>query len=495
MKIAYLTTEAVPFAKTGGLADVCGALPARVAGLGHQAAVFMPAFRSVHSCGQKIEATDYSFAVPMSDRKVIGARLLKSTLIGSDVPVWMIDQPQYFDRESLYGTSTGDYPDNAERFAFFCRAAMIAISRVFPDPSVVHCNDWQTGLVPAIMNATPELHPWIENAASVLTIHNLAYQGQFSHDAFTWTGLSWKHFTATELEFYGQLNFLKAGIISADQVTTVSDRYSQEIRTIDHGCGLDGVLRSIGDRVHGIVNGIDDEVWNPATDTKLIANYDVTNWQSGKHANKRFLQSEFGLDESHETPLIGCIGRLASQKGWDLILQVIDWHLTQHRPTQWIVLGSGDAHYERELGRLAAKHAGRFALHLGFSDTLAHRIEAGSDLFVMPSQYEPCGLNQLYSLRYGAVPIVTATGGLADTVTDTNETTIAAGTATGFFVRSHDPYQLDQSIGNALRLRYHEPKTWEKIIQTGMTQDWSWRKSASQYVSLYEQSVALKARI
>ncbi len=493
MNIAYLTTEAVPFAKTGGLADVCGTLPARVAELGHSAAIFMPAFRCVHTCGQPIEATDISFAVPMSDRNIVGARLLKSTLPGSAVPVWMIDQPRYFDRESLYGTAAGDYSDNAERFAFFCRAAMIAMTRVFPQPDIVHCNDWQTGLVPAIMKAVPDQQPWIAAAASVLTVHNLAYQGQFSHDAFTWTGLSWKHFTATELEFYGQLNFLKAGIISADQVTTVSHRYSQEIRTREHGCGLDSVLRSVGDRVHGIVNGIDTDIWNPAQDSKLTTPYDVDDWQAGKNANKRFLQSQFGLTQSDETPLIGCIGRLASQKGWDLILQVIDWHLTQYRPTQWIVLGSGDARYELELGRLHAKHPGRFALHVGFSDTLAHRIEAGSDLFVMPSQYEPCGLNQLYSLRYGTVPIVSETGGLADTVTDTNDETIANGTATGFLVRSQDPYQLDQVIGNALRIRYHEKNIWDQIVRTGMTQDWSWSKSASQYLSLYEQTIALKS--
>lgn len=492
MKIAYLTTEAVPFAKTGGLADVCGTLPERVAADGQMAALFMPAFRSVRASGQPIETTDISFAVAMSDHKLVGARLLKSTLPDSSVPVWMIDQPQYFDRDSLYGTAAGDYPDNAERFAFFCRAALIAIARVFPSPDIVHCNDWQTGLVPAIMKAVPHQHPEVASAASIFTIHNLAYQGQFTHDAYAWTGLSWKHFIPSELEFYGQLNYLKAGIISADQVTTVSGRYAEEIRTAEHGCGLDSVLRSIGDRVHGIVNGIDVLRWDPATDPHLTANYDASSWQSGKNANKQSLQAEFGLAVNEELPMIGCVGRLAGQKGWDIILPVIEWHLRENRPTQWMVLGSGESQYEQALARLASEFPGRFAVHLGFSDALAHRIEAGSDVFVMASRYEPCGLNQLYSLRYGAVPIVTETGGLADTVTDTNDHTLADGTATGFFIRSLDPYQLDEAIGDALRIRYHEKNNWDQIVRTGMNQDWSWRKSASQYIELYEKTIALK---
>ncbi len=492
MNIAYLTTEAVPFAKTGGLADVCGTLPVRIAALRHQAALFMPAFRSVYNSGQTIETTDVSFAIPMADQKIVGARLLRSRLPGSDVPVWLIDQPQYFNRSSLYGDSSGDYPDNAERFAFFCRAAMTAISRVFPHPDIIHCNDWQTGLVPAILHAEPGLYPSLDSAATILTIHNLAYQGQFSHDAYRWTGLEWKHFTPSALEFYGQLNFLKAGIISADQVTTVSTRYAQEIRSREQGCGLDSVLRSIGDdRVHGIVNGIDEDIWNPATDPKLVANYNVNSWQFGKLENKRALQEQFGLAQDDDLPLVGCIGRLASQKGWDIIMPVIDWHLSQNRPTQWIVLGSGDEYYERELLRMAHSYPGRFALHVGFSDTLAHRIEAGSDLFVMPSQYEPCGLNQLYSLRYGTVPIVTRTGGLSDTVTETTAETLSNHSATGFFLAAATAHHLDAAIGEALRIRYHERNNWEKIVRAGMNQDWSWRKSASHYAELYKRTIAL----
>lgn len=492
MNIVYLTTEAVPFAKTGGLADVCGTLPTRIASLGHRAAVIMPAFRSVRESGLPIETTDCSFAVTMADRKLVGARLLKGRLPDSDVPVWFIDQPQYFDRESLYGTSAGDYRDNAERFAFFCRAAMQAIARIGWTVDMVHCNDWQSGLVPALMKALPGTHPWISRASSIITIHNLAYQGSFPPHDFQWTGLDWSHFNPEEFEFYGQLNYLKTGIVSADMITTVSPRYADEICTPEHGCGLDGVLSARADRVVGIINGIDRTVWDPTTDSKLACNYDIKTWPAGKLENKRSLQQQFDLERSDDLPLIGLVGRLAEQKGWDLILPVLHWHLSEDRPTQWIVLGSGDTRYEQPLNELRNQYPKKFALHLGFDDGLAHRIEAGADLFVMPSRYEPCGLNQLYSLRYGTVPIVTNTGGLANTVVDTTAATLADETATGFYVHEHKPHALDDAIGRALHLRHHAPHQWEKIVQTGMGQDWSWRKSATQYIDLYEQTSALK---
>ncbi|MCG8650659.1 MAG: glycogen synthase GlgA [Pirellulales bacterium] len=492
MNIVYLTSEALPFAKTGGLADVCGTLPVRVAALGHQATVIMPAFGSIRRCGLQVESTDISFAIPMTDQKLVGCRLLKSRLPDGDVPVWFIDQPQYFDRDSLYGTSRGDYPDNAERFTFFCRAAIQAIRRIGWMVDIVHCNDWQTGLVPALMAADSQPQPWMRRAATVMTIHNLAYQGQFSHDAFRWTGLDWRHFNQDEFEFHHHLNFLKTGIITADSVSTVSPKYAEEICTVEHGCGLESVLEFVSDHTVGIINGIDRAVWDPRTDPKLSTSYDISNWRDGKAGNKRSLQREFDLETNTDIPLIGLVGRLAEQKGWDLILPVLRWHLEENRPTQWIVLGSGDARYEHELRQLAQQHPKRFALHIGFHDTLAHRIEAGSDLFVMPSHYEPCGLNQLYSLRYGTIPVVTATGGLANTVVDCTEQTLAAGTATGFFLDHKHPTSLDQAIGRALHMRYHQPENWAQLVETGMSQDWSWTKSANQYIKLYEKTLALK---
>ncbi len=502
MNIVYLTTEAVPFAKTGGLADVCGTLPIRVAAAGNRTAVIMPAFRSIRHAGLAVTATDISFAVPMSPSKLVGCRLLRSTLPQSDVPVWFIDQPQYFDRESLYGTSQGDYPDNDERFAFFCRAAMIAMTRIGWNVDIVHCNDWQSGLVPAMLAARArvgELPESLRKAASVLTIHNLAYQGNFPKQAFAWTGMDWSHFNHREFEYYDQLNFLKTGIATADVITTVSPKYSEEIRTPEFGCGLEGVLESVSDRVFGITNGIDETIWNPATDRNLAMNYDASNWKAGKTQNKLAIQNSFGLDVSADVPLIGLVGRLASQKGWDAVVPVIRWHLQQGRPTQWIVLGSGDTHYERALRELASSHPRQFALHVGFSDALAHQIEAASDLFVMPSLYEPCGLNQLYSLRYGTVPIVTPTGGLFDTVVDCTVESQKHGTATGFYVHrdayqpGNAPLELDHAIGRALNLRHHQPQAWAKLITAGMAQDWSWSTSAKQYVDLYARTLALKA--
>lgn len=497
MNIIYLTTEAVPFAKTGGLADVCGALPTRVAALGHQCAVIMPAFRSIYECGMKIETTDISFALPMGDRRLIGGRLLKSRLPDSDVPVWFIDQPKYFDRESLYGTAEGDYPDNAERFSFFCRAALVAMSRLGMAIDIVHCNDWQTGLVPALMRVGTTTMPWISKASTITTVHNLAYQGSFDADQFRWTGLDWSQFSADSFEFYGRLNFLKTAIVKSDAVTTVSPSYAVEIKTPANGCGLDPVLRGIDDRVSGIINGIDQQIWNPSTDPLLTANYDfeprpgVLGWKEGKWANRQSLQRQFGLADDRNAPMIGLVGRLAHQKGWDLVVQVLRRHLEQDRPTQWMVLGSGDAAIESELRGLHRLYPHRFALHVGFSNELAHRIEAGSDLFLMPSRYEPCGLNQLYSLRYGTVPIVTPTGGLIDTVVHTTPTTIADGTATGFHVESFDADALDRAIGESLRIRYHEPEIWENIIRSGMSQDWSWGKSAIQYLELYGRMASL----
>ena len=429
----------------------------------------------------------------MSARKLVGCRLLRSRLPDADVPVWLIDQPQYFDRPGLYGTSEGDYPDNAERFAFFCRAAIQAIRRIGWTVDIVHCNDWQSAIVPALMAADPHPQPWMRRAAALLTIHNLAYQGQFPADAFAWTGLDWSHFNSDEFEFHNQINFLKTGIITADAVSTVSPRYAAEIRTPQHGCGLEGVLDYVSDRMIGITNGIDQNIWNPQTDEQLAQNYDLETWREGKVANKRALQSRLHLERADELPLIGLVGRLAEQKGWDLILPVLRWHLTGNRPTQWVVLGSGDAGLETALSDLARDFPHRLAVHVGFDDGLAHQIEAAADLFLMPSRYEPCGLNQLYSLRYGTVPIVTETGGLADTVVDCTPRTLTDRTATGFYLSEHDPAALDVAIGRALELRYHHPLQWAQLVETGMSQDWSWAKSATQYVELYEKTLALKS--
>lgn len=451
--------------------------------------MIMPAFDSVHRSQMPIEQTDMSFAIEMPGDRIMGGRVLRSHLPGSDVPVYFVDQPLYFSRPFLYGDKHGDYRDNAERFIFFCRAAIEVMKRIDTPIDLIQCNDWQTALVPALIHNGTNGFP--RDVPTVLSIHNLAYQGSFPAEEYAATGLPWDRFLSDSFEYYGGLNFLKTGVVTADQVCTVSPTYAQEIKTPLHGCGLDPILRSMGDRVSGIINGIDTDIWNPATDVHLVRNYDVTTWEHGKLENKLALQSELGLPSNPSVPLIGLVGRLADQKGWDLILPVLREHLREGRPTQWVVLGSGDPTIESELVWLASEHPDQLAAHVGFSDALAHRIEASSDLFLMPSRYEPCGLNQLYSLRYGTVCIVTKTGGLADTIVDTTSESIANETANGIHMRSHDAASLEFAIGEALRLRFHEKEIWKKIVQRGMKCDWSWGASASQYIELYAKTISL----
>ncbi len=490
MDIVFLSTEAVPFAKTGGLGDVCGSLPATLSSAGHRVTLIMPAFRSIRDSGTRIEQTDLSLAVEIGGR-FVGARLLKSQLPGSEVTVYFIDQPQYYDRPGLYGDAHGDHRDNCERFAFFCRAALQVIDRVCPDVDVVHCNDWQTGLVPAFMSYRFESHPWMNHAKSVMTIHNLAYQGRFWHYDMPLTGLGWDRFTPAGLEFYGGLNFLKTGILLSDMITTVSPTYATEIQSAWHGCGLDPVLRTRTHRLRGITNGIDDDIWNPATDPYLAKTYDVSSRIEGKAVNKRALQDEFGLSPDPEIPMIGLVGRLADQKGWDLVIDAMRWSLEENRPIQWVILGTGEIRYHDALSAFASRYRDRFGLQLGFSNALAHRIEAGADIFLMPSRYEPCGLNQLYSLRYGTIPIVMATGGLVDTVTDLTEETLANGTVTGFHIHTFSADAVDHIIGKALAIRYHSPQTWSTMIEQGMNTDWSWRKSGQRYQEVYAETLSL----
>jgi starch synthase len=496
--IVYLTTEAVPLAKTGGLADVCGSLPGHVRGSRYETTLMMPAFSQVYQSGCEIETTDWSFAIQMGD-DLVGARLLRTQLPGLDhfspdrmgdgVPVLMIDQPRYFARDGLYGPPGGAYGDNAERFIFFCRAALMALEQIGKPVDILHCNDWQTALIPALIRSDPKAMQFFKNTKTILTIHNLAYQGHFDSQPFPLTDLSWDDFTPDKFEYYGGFNFLKTGLLTADAITTVSPTYAEEICTPEFGCGLDSILRSRQSVLTGIINGIDTAIWNTRTDPFLAARYGPDDYAIGKAIGKTAVQRELGLVENPDIPVIGLVGRLAEQKGWDLILPVISDHVTQNRPVQWAILGSGSPDYQRELERLAADYPDRLGLRIGFSEALAHRIEAASDLFLMPSHYEPCGLNQLYSLAYGAVPIVTRTGGLADTVVDFQEST--TGTATGFFLTERTPKGLSEAIGRALHTRYHDRSDWQKMVVRGMTQDWSWKQSALRYQELYDELLAI----
>jgi starch synthase len=490
LNIVFATSEVAPFAKTGGLADVCGSLPIDLRLAGHNVAVIMPAYRQVKASGQALEPLGVKFDIPIGN-KIVRGRLLRGTLPNSDVPIFFVEQDEYFDRQELYRQKGEDYKDNCERFVFFCRAALEAIRLLHLQVDVVHCHDWQTALIPAYLHIEYLHTHGYEHVASLLTIHNLAYQGIFWHWDMLLTGLDWKYFNLHQMEFYGKLNLLKTGVVFADWLTTVSPTYAKEIQTEALGCGLDGVLRHRSEQLTGIVNGADYNVWNPATDPHLASQYDVSSWQAGKTACKAALQRELGLPESPRTPIIAQIGRLSEQKGWDLVLEVLRRWATE-MDVQWAILGTGEPYYHEALSQLSREFPFRIAARLDFSEELAHRIEAGADIFLMPSRYEPCGLNQLYSLKYGTVPVVRATGGLVDTVTDATPETQGKGTATGFSFEALNSSVLDSTLRRAVETYWQNEAAWRQLVGTGMQQDWSWTASAQRYVEAYASACRRK---
>ncbi len=488
MNILFATTEATPFAKTGGLGDVCGALPRELSLLGHNPVVILPAFPQARNAGVPIEPTGVSVRVPIGQKHVDG-HFLRSTLPGSDVPVYLLEQSDYYDRPQLYREEGEDYKDNCERFVFFCRAALEAIPLLGLEIDIVHCHDWCAGLIPAYVKTLLANRKPFNRLATLLTIHNLAYQGNFWHWDMALTGLDWKYFNWRQMEYYGNLSFLKTGIVFADMLSTVSPTYAKEIMSVPLGCGLEGALQHRADDLVGIINGVDYEQWNPATDRYLGENrFTVDTFVAGKAACKADLQRRLGLPEQPDVPLIAAVGRLVDQKGFDLMVRVMKQWAAQ-RDAQWVILGAGEPRYHQVLSDLAKEHPDKVAVRLEFSDELAHRIEAGADIFAMPSQYEPCGLNQLYSLKYGTVPVVRATGGLIDTVVDANDHAIADGTATGFAFDDYTSLELAGALDRACRA-YEDQDLWRQLVETGMQQDWSWAHSADQYGVLYERTLS-----
>ncbi|HMO13023.1 MAG TPA: glycogen synthase GlgA [Pirellulaceae bacterium] len=500
LHIAVVSSEAIPFAKTGGLADVSGTLPLELAKLGQHCSLFMPAYRRV------MEDPRFDFENVGSLRITVGKKEVAGTILkyrpgneganksedqalGNLVNAYLIHQPEYFDRAGIYGEDGKDYSDNCERFSYFCRSVLEAISRLNLPVNILHTNDWQTGLIPALTRTEYASSPVLNGVANVFTIHNLAYQGRFWHWDMAVTGMDWKYFNWRQMEFFGDLSLLKTGIVFADQITTVSPRYAEEIQTSEHGHGMEGILRERSDRLTGIMNGIDVNVWNPQTSPYLSYHYNIQNWHAGKRACKIDLQRKVGLTINPQTPLLGLVGRLASQKGWSILLPVLEKWL-QYVNAQWVVLGTGDPEFENALKRLVGRFPDRLSLILKFSDELAHQIEAGSDIFVMPSLYEPCGLNQLYSLRYGTVPVVRRTGGLADSIVDTNQSTLESRSANGFSFGEFTSTDLESALGRAIDCFVNRPDVWKQIVETGMAQDWSWRRSASHYLQVYRHAFA-----
>lgn len=481
MRIAFAASECVPFSKTGGLADVVGALPRALAELGHNVSVFVPKYRQTQLDSPKTLIR--SITVPFDDQYRFCSVLDGG--IHSGVQFYFIDYPPFFERETLYGTSLGDYHDNAERFALFSRA-VIEASKVLGLPDVFHCHDWQSALIPVLLRTLYEEDPAYRMVPTVFTIHNIGYQGLFSPDTLPLLMLPWDLFTITKLEFYGKLNFLKGALVYSDYITTVSRKYALEIQTAEYGFGLEGVLRARAGVVAGILNGVDYDEWSPEKDKFIAARYSANN-HAGKAECKRDLLKSFGLPPDSTLPVVGIVSRFAAQKGFDLIAQVADRIVREDLIV--VALGSGDKEYEDLFRRLNKQYPQKFALKIAYDNALAHKIEAGADMFLMPSRYEPCGLNQIYSLRYGTVPVVRATGGLDDTIEPFDPVTERG---TGFKFHEYSGEALLETLKRALAI-YQDRNAWKQLMKNGMSRDFSWNASAREYLKVYERACALRA--
>jgi starch synthase len=494
MHVLMVASEVAPFSKEGGLADVLGSLPTALSALGHQVSVVSPLYRGVREGAEQIglplrPAENGALAVPIGDANVSGSAW-RTSLPDSDVSVYFLENDRYYDRDGYYTerANHNDYQDNSERFIFLSRGALELCKALSLKPDVIHCHDWPTGLVPIYVKHIYEAD--FADTATVFTIHNIAYQGIFWHWDMNLAGLPWSLFTWRMLEYYGNLSFLKAGLVGADALTTVSKKYSEEIQTEEQGCGMHGVLQERTADLYGITNGIDGDTWNPAADPLIPARYSADDL-SGKAACKEALQERFGLRGRPDVALIGMVCRLVDQKGLDLLQEALPALL--ERDLQFVVLGLGDPNHHAFLARMQAEHPDSCGVMLEYDEAMAHIIEAGGDMFLMPSRFEPCGLNQLYSLMYGTVPIVRATGGLADTVSDYTEEGLKSGAATGFSFEQYSVGALVDAVSRALDV-YGQPEKWRQLMLNGMRQDWSWERSARDYVSVYQQALAKRER-
>ncbi|MGA2458783.1 MAG: glycogen synthase GlgA [Terriglobales bacterium] len=484
MHIAFAASECVPFSKTGGLADVVGALPRALAALGHQVSVYLPRYRQTKLADPQTVVR--SITIPFDDKYRFCSVVMAGTNTPAGVKFYFVDYPPYFDRGALYGSPAGDYPDNAERFALFSRAVLEA-SKVLGVPHVFHCHDWQSALVPVMLRTLYAEDPAFREVATVFTIHNMGYQGLFSPDTLPLLMLPWDLLTMSKMEFFGQVNFLKGALVLSDYVTTVSRKYSQEIQTTEYGFGLEGVLRDRAATVTGILNGVDYDEWSPQTDKFITAKYSPQDL-SGKLQCKHDLLHAFGVTSADsKVPVIGIVSRFAAQKGFDLIAQIMDRLAREEMIV--VALGAGDKTYEEMFQRLNKQFPNKIATKVAYDNAIAHKIEAGADMFLMPSRYEPCGLNQIYSLKYGTVPIVRATGGLDDTIEPWDART---GKGTGFKFSDYTGEALLATIKQAL-LAYRDPSSWQTLMRNGMTRDFSWGASAREYGKVYERARQVRA--
>ncbi len=477
MKILFASSEVNPFAKTGGLADVSASLPEALATLDHDVRVVMPFYRSVEEGYFTPEPLKNSIDVPYKGESIKTKVFL--TKIKRNLLIYFIKRDEFFDRRGLYGTPEGDYFDNPERFIFFSQAVLILSKILNFKPDIIHCHDWQTALVPLYRKSPDKDDSFFAKSGTVFTIHNLAYQGVFPPGYMDVSGLPSEIFSMGGIEYYGQMNFMKGGIVFSDIITTVSEKYAEEIKTPEYGYGLDGVLRSRSSDVYGILNGVDYGAWSPEKDPHIAANYGL-NDLSGKEECKKDLRQIFRLTGSQDDPTLGMISRLADQKGFDLLAEAMDELLKMD--LYLVLLGTGDKKYEDLFAELGKKHKGRFGVKIAFDNVLAHKIEAGSDMFLMPSRYEPCGLNQMYSLKYGTIPVVRATGGLDDTIKEFNPQT---GEGNGFKFAEYSSKALVEKVERALVV-YRKKDIWLKLMKNAMAEDFSWKKSALRYEEIYK---------
>lgn len=486
MQILFCASEVSPFAKTGGLADVTGSLPASLQKLGCDVRIFMPLYRGVRNGSGSLDLLARDIVVPVGVHDYHVYIWEGRTETG--IPIYFLEKDEFFDRSFLYGSPVrGDYEDNSERFIVFSRAVNQLCLALDWYPSIFHLHDWQTGLVAPYFQLNWRYDPNFFLSGTVLTIHNIAYQGLFPAGVFSLTQLPASAFSIAGMEFWGQCSFLKAGLVYSDFLTTVSPRYSREIQTPLFGFGLEGLLKERRDSLAGILNGIDTRAWDPETDPLIPANFSSEDL-SGKRICKQALCAELGFPPRLDRPLLGMIGRLATQKGFDLLEKILPDLM--ELPVNFVILGTGDASIEENLKDTAALFPERLKVLFEFDEKLAHLIEAGSDIFLMPSRYEPCGLNQMYSLRYGAIPVVHATGGLDDSVIDVDR---EPASGTGFKFYKYEPQSFLDAVNSAVRMFDNEDK-WLEIQRRAMVQDFSWDRSAREYIGIYEKTLAKKKR-
>lgn len=479
MRILFVASEGLPYSKTGGLADVVEALPKALVALGHEVAVVLPRYRGTKAA----TAVMPSVTVPLGTRLRFPAVADGAVLHG--VRYFFVDDPEYFDRDGIYGNAAGDFPDNPERYSELCRTAIEIAKHVWP-ADVLHCHDWQTALLPVLLRTSYSDDPIAKDLPVVFTIHNMGYHGLFGPDALERAGIPRAVFHPGGLEFFGNVNILKGGLVFSDYLTTVSPTYAKEICTPEYGYGLDGVARARGDRLVGILNGVDYSAWNPEKDKLIAMKYSAKDL-SGKQVCKQDLLETFGLArENAAWPLIGIVSRFADQKGFDLIAERA--HELMRLELTLAVLGTGERKYEELFRALAAAYPGRAGVKIAYDNTLAHKIEAGADLFLMPSRYEPCGLNQIYSMKYGTVPVVRATGGLEDSV---EQFDLEHGTGTGFKFAEYSSGAMLHAVRQALQ-HFVDEGIWRRIQLNGMAKDFSWKEPATEYVKVYEAARAAR---